>query len=319
MYNEEIKQQFFKEKKWATATIKGNLFYFDVLGQTESYYSKDLGEMTLEELKNAIKSLHRTTALDLLETTYMIKQYLEWYDSIAKDQLSHQRKIFIDSFDPLECAEELIEFPECLTFSQIVTMVDEVYSRTDGFLIWPIIVLSWIGLSVSEIVNLKENDFKWHSKQIKVGDQIFQFDREAYDILKIYLSTETGWRKQNRVFQVRLIDVGYYLKPTLTKNSKKTPSQITSKNIAAAFTAFNDLYQKKHPCALNLTHQYVWRMGAFSRLQQLDIQTDGGILNATPKAISAAYRTTANNRTKKLILAEYKIYKKKVAEVVESK
>lgn len=317
MYNEELKRRFFKEIKWSAATIRGNLYWFEELSKTESQLDKDIGQMTYDELEQAIKNLKKTSALDLYETTYTIKQYVEWYGSLVDDGLDSQRQYFIKMFDPLEKADELIEFPPCMTFSQIESMISEIYSKTDGFLMWPIFVLTWIGLSVSEIVNLKQENFNWHSKQIKIGDQIFQFDRSAYDILKIYASTETGWRKQNRVFQVYLIDTGYFLKPALTKNSKKTPSQITAKIIASSITAFNNLYVAKHPGAFTLNHQYIWRMGAFDRLRQLDEKTDGGILNATPKTISAAYRTTANNRTKKLILAEYNIYKKKVAEVVE--
>ena len=317
MYHEELKLKFFKDIKWAKNTIPKRQQYFSLIGKTEDRYHKDVAEMTVDELICAIKETHRVSGLELCDSTYGLKQYISWYDKTIKDSLTKQREEIINNFDPLDYAEELIDFGPCYTFDQIESMISKVYSRTDGFLIWPAFVLAWIGLSVSEIIDLKEENFTWYNKQIKIGGEVFQFNRAIYDILKIYASTTTGWRKQNRVFQVKLVDVGYFLKPTVTQNSKKIPSQVTKKQIAAAFDRFNALYQEQENDAAFLSHQFVWRMGAFDRLSQLDSQTEGGIANATPKTISATYRTTANNRTKKLILAEYQIYKKKVAEVVK--
>lgn len=317
MYHEELKQRFFQEINWSKSTISRNQKYFSLIGKTEEIFHKDVAEMTIDELVCAIKGTHKGTGIELYESTYALKQYLSWYNSIFNDSLSKQRETIIHQFDPLDYAEELIDFGPCYTFDQIESMISKVYSQTDGFLIWPAFVLAWIGLSVSEIIDLKEENFTWYNKQIKIGGEVFQFNRTIYDILKIYASTTTGWRKQNRVFQVKLVDVGYFLKPTVTQNSKKIPSQVTKKQIAAAFDRFNALYQEQENDAAFLSHQFVWRMGAFDRLSQLDSQTEGGIANATPKTISATYRTTANNRTKKLILAEYQIYKKKVAEVVK--
>lgn len=317
MYNEDNKKLFIQEAKWKTATIPTVENYFNLLEQTERKFDIDLSEMTGEQIFEAIKKANRETALDVVTLVNLMKRYCSWCYAEDPNRAPTDQVKFINEFDPLDYLDELIVFPACLDFENITSRISEVYSTTDGHLIWPAAVLAWIGLSVPEIINLKNEDIIWNKKQVNIGQEFFQFNRKIYDILKVYASTETGWREQNRVFQVSLIDVGYFLKPSVTKNSKKTPSQITSKQIAAAFTNFNLLYGKKHDNLILFSHNYIWRMGAFDRLKQLDMETDGGIENATPKAISAAYRTLAKNRTKKLILAEYNIYKKKVAEVVK--
>lgn len=309
MYNEELKLRYI-----ATLNANAPMFRnaFNLISEYENSIGRDVSEMTYAEYRECIKSTRRETVDNMIVLHTACSKYSIWKAKTFGQLIP----AWVEQFDCFEEFESLGAFLPVVTWDDIYTDLLSVYPITEGYAIWPISVCAWCGLTIPECCSLKNEDVDLKNRRIHVGDEAYDIEYDSQvKIMQAYANTTLGNREQNRKYTVELLDVGYFIKFSKTKNSAKRGQMYTNASIAHQFAAMIDKAQAEN---INLAAMYnyslIWNMGRYHVMSKLDNCTHGGIANIKKKDIKQLFRVKYEHPTGSMILTQYNLYKKKLTE-----
>lgn len=213
MFNSEIKEKYLLDFTDAQKRIQKS--YFNKISDYEGNIGKDIGEFTKSEIENLFKNL--LPSIPNIKSRYNLvnstKAYFKWYNKNIKDNSAENGEINITSLDAANT--EIMYYKSLDSFLNDIFNV--IYSKTlsngaaekDIRENWDLILakyntpmatllLLWVGLSLSQISNLKDTDVCVEQRSIVVDNKTIQVDEPIMDILaqikntKHYLNTNSN-------------------------------------------------------------------------------------------------------------------------------
>ena len=210
MFNVEVKEKYlldFPEKQKRIQTS-----YLNKISGYEEEIDKDIGEFTKAEIESLFKNL--LPSIPNIKSRYnlvnSIKIYFKWYNKNIRDNSAENSDINVTNLD---ASNAEIKYYKSLD-GFLSDIFNVIYSKTlsSGVLEkdirenWDLILakyntpiatllLLWVGLSLSEISDLKDVDVCVEQKSVVVGDKTIQIEEPIMDILaqikntKKYLNT----------------------------------------------------------------------------------------------------------------------------------
>lgn len=306
MYNEKLKLQFLE---WRGSAMHRCVSLFNRIEQFEKQLDKDVLYMSPTEYHRCLRSAESPFMNGFVELFRLVEQYGEWaFDHIGR------RSEWLGSCNMYEAYIQDAPFPDILTWDDIYAELLSFYPITEGFAIWPIATLSWLGLTMQECCDLRNEDMDLKNKLIHTADRDIRIETDSqWKILSTYVNTRSGIRTQNQTFSVELIDKGYFLKQTRTVNSTKSKEKFDSEQISAQFAAYAGkcLEVGQKPI---LIFSAISRMGSYHKLLVLDKQEHVPLDNLKTKEIQRIFNVTGVTPTKKMLITEYQVYLKKMEE-----
>lgn len=269
MWNQNVKQEYLdtiSDRKRSDARR-----FFEKAEALEQKLNTDIGDMDVQTLLDTIAACNPQTYITALAIKRIVVDYIDW-----RNQLMGMGKCNVaETLNPFEiCAiDETVKHYK--NFDEIYQCLLSIYRPTDGMTCFPIACLAWLGLSAEETAELTEADIDYKAKLIFVKDKkpsefIECKEKRILEILRIYQNTTVGERTQNRTFYVDLIDVGRFLKPPRTKNSKKDSEPISAYRISRIIDReFNERYEKVHGKPAGFTYEGLRILGRINRLEEL--------------------------------------------------
>lgn len=306
MYNEGLKHQFLV---WRASAPSRCAAIFNRIAAFEQKLDKDILLMSLEEYHACLQSANCAFMTGFIELFRLVDQYGDW----AKTALN-RRSAWLGSCDMYEAYLQDAQFPDVWLWDDIYAELLSIYPMTEGFAIWPVTVLSWLGLTIQECCDLKNEDVDIKGRVIQVGPRIIPIETDSqWKILSVYANTTSGLRTQNRTFSVDLVDDGFFLKQTHSHNSAKTTGKFDRKQVFAAFSMYGRKCIELNRIPL-LTFSNIATMGSYHSLWRLDQQDHESFSNISTRQIQAIFHVKGVTPTRKMLLTEYQLYLKKLEE-----
>ena len=307
MYNEGLKNQFLF---WRASAPSRCAAIFNRIAAFEQKLDKDILLMSLEEYHACLQSANCAFMTGFIELFRLVDQYGEW----AKNALN-RRPAWLGSCDMYEAYLQDAQFPDVWLWDDIYAELLSVYPITEGYAIWPIAVFGWLGLTMQECCDVKNEDVDLKRKVIQVGVRTIPIETDSqWKILSVYTNTSSGLRTQNRTFSVDLIDKGWFLKQTRTANSMKSDDPPSTSQIKIAFQNYAAKCIKNLKRAPMLSFSNIATMGNYHTLWRLDQQDHESFSNISTRQIQAIFHVKGVTPTRKMLLTEYQLYLKKMEE-----
>lgn len=307
MYNHTLKEQFLD---WRGSAVDRCTGIFNRIADYENELHKDVLDMTTQEYHDCLKAANESFMTGFIEVFRLTQGYGMW-----AQQERHQAVCWVDCCDMYEAYLADANFPEVWLWDDIYSELLSVYPITEGFAIWPIIVFGWLGLTLQECCKLRNEDVDLKEKTICVDGRKIHIETDTqWKILAAYAHTTEGLRTQNRTFTVGLVDQGFFLKVTRTKNSKKVLEPLDKKKLYQTF----DQYAKKCIEEQNrdpvLTFSTIAKMGSYHQLWIQDKQIGRDLNTMSTREIQVIFHIKGVTPTRKMLLTEYQLYLRKLEE-----
>lgn len=245
--------------------------FFAKSEEFESKLGIDIGDMDAKTLFDTIVACNPQTYITAFAIRRVVIDYIDWRNKL----LGMRDNNAAEYFNPLEICALDDTVKNYKNFDEIYQRLLSIYRPTDGMTCFPIACLAWLGLSAAETAALTEDDIDYKTKLIfvegkKPSEYIECKEKRVLEILRIYQNTTVGERTQNRTFYVDLIDVGRFLKPPRTKNSRKDSDPISAYRISRIIDReFNERYEKVHGKPSGFTYEGLRILGRINRLEEL--------------------------------------------------
>lgn len=305
MYNQDLKERFLSTR---TSGLKKYRRFFELIADEEQRQQKDLSEMNREEFVACIKTTQKVNIATFTNMFRFITHYAQWVQETTGKSVPWLGKI--DSYDAYLEADN---FMPLLLWQDIYEELMQVYPMTEGYLIWPVATLAWLGLNRQECCELKNEDVDLSHRLIRLPDRVIYIDDATqWKVLNLYAHTKQGVRTQNRTFLVELMDCGYFLKITKSQNSGKEVRQIPDHHISAAFTTYAEKCVEMNRTPL-FSFTDIWRMGRYHELGKIESQ-DPEFKTIGRNGIKRLFQVDGCALNGQMILTEYQLYKKKLEE-----
>lgn len=244
------------------------------------------------------------------EVFRLTQQYGIW----AQQEL-HRVVPWAESCDLYEAYLTDAAFPDVWLWEDIYAEMLAVYPITEGFAIWPILVFCWLGLTMQECCDVKNADVDLKRRIISVGGRRVKIEADTqWKILATYANTTTGIRTQNRTFTVDLIDQGFFLKITRTKNSARPLQKFDVDQLKSAFKGYAVKCIEEANCVPALNFSAVAKMGQYHKLWLKDHMSEQDISTISTKEIQSIFHVKSVTPTRKMLLTEYQLYLRKLEE-----
>ncbi len=292
-YNEEIKERFLNTLE--TPIIqKFSRYPLEKAIRTERFYSKDLYDMTLEEIGEVVKDLSCSTTDAAYNNTLKIEEYIDW--AIEEGY----RKSNINPLSILKSKREwskqfVSEFRTYLfTKKDLIEMMDRLVNVVDKAIILALFE-GVEGKDYSEILNLKRSDItsieNRHEVSLKddgeeeprtiviselLKDKLVETNNQIYYINKNGLTTSDRYNKSK-------IEESEFIFNKTTRG--KQGGRPNGFYIRRKFAEFKDIFATEHLVAKHLKDSGVCHMAN-------ELQVDGIISKESLKKIAEHYNTS---------------------------
>lgn len=304
MYNQDFKNQFLN---WKGTGIS---MYTTLFAKSESYeqqIGKDISEMNTDEFRACLKSFRCQFSARFVDLFRACQRYGEWSRAQGMPPAEwvgtldyHEEYLIAADFPPLLLWEDI--YAELLTY----------YPITEGYLIWPLSVLAWLGLNPEECLELRNEDVDLAHKQIRIRGRVISItDQSQWKVLHLYANTQYGARVQNRTFVVQLIDCGYFLKDTKTHSSKKADKPLVDQQLRSTFASYASKCIEANAIP-KFTFSDIERMGEYHYLYLME--QSGELSKLRSLDVQRIFHVQRNTPTGKMLLTEYQLYKQKLQE-----
>lgn len=305
VYNQDLKERFLSTR---TGGIKKCRRVFELISDEERRQQKDISEMDREEFVACIKTTQRVYIATFTDDFRFMVNYAQWIQETTGKSVPWLGKI-----DFYNAYLEADNFMPLLLWRDVYEELMQVYPMTEGFIIWPVATLAWLGLNRQECCNLKNEDVDLSHRLIKLPDRIIHIDDATqWKVLNLYAHTKQGVRTQNRTFLVELMDCGYFLKITKSHNSGKEVRKVPDYQITEAFNVYATKCVEMQRTPL-FSFTDIWRMGRYHELGKIESQ-DPEFKTIGRNGIKKLFKAEGNVLNGQMILTEYQLYKKKLEE-----
>lgn len=269
MYNEAIKQNFLESiqnngtKLYAKSTLDRSGAFF------ESEYGKDIVEMSSKEMIDGLAQMHLLNYASVRSVLSIIKRYAAWYNSniknISLDEIMSITATKVDLSQSLreEIIKDEAELRATMSF----------LSASEGYFEVPIMLLAWSGLTLKEILELKNEDVVVRGNTVfaQTGRKTTRINSDyIVDTIKEYKAVRSSTRPHRGDWEVYPDDIGYFIKNMIVKDSKFSGKRISAGNVRNRIDVYGatlpDGYKK-------ITPDNVLLSGRLHRILESEIAT----------------------------------------------
>jgi len=269
MYNEAVKQRFIE-----TFKNKGSKLYAISLMRRlavlwESNLDKEVAEMSKREIIDGLSRIHYISYTSIRTDLYVLKKYFNWYNSNI-NQINVENAISISAED--------IDLSESLR-AELVKEEDELIgilsftTANEGYYEIPVILLSWCGLTLDEILKLRNEDviFKDGSVFVQSDRKVLYIRSEKIiDLLKDYRSTKSRVVECHGRRELFPDEIGFFIKNMVTVNSKFIGKPLTATAVRKKIDAYNRITPEH---IKKITIDGVFLSGGMHRILENEIET----------------------------------------------
>lgn len=309
MYNEIVKQRFIETFKNKSSKLyaKSLMRRLDIL--CESELDKEVAEMSKREIIDGLSHIHYISYTSIRTDLYVLKKYFNWYnDNINSINVENVMSISAKDIDLSESlrAELVKDEDELLGILSFAT-------ASDGYYESPVSLLAWCGLTLDEILSLKNEDivFKDDSVFIQSDRQVFHIQSDRIiGLLKDYRSTKSRIVECHGKRELFPDNLGFFIKNMVTENSKFIGKPLTAVTVRKKIDAYNRITPDN---IKKITVDGVFLSGGMHRVLESEIETGKISTEVVVNELRAKLRL-ANDA-----VALYKAYKKAFGIEVENK
>ena len=271
MYNEEIKRRFLEE----VAKNKTEKIHFSSLFNL-SYDFEQSSEMDIAEMsRNSVISCLERLGFDEVATVraYVTvgNRYVDWCEANGYfSNIPHGFKgLSVDDVDISDAISKSFFRDEL----DLVSSIQMVHDLNSGYADAPVLALAWIGLTMKEIIALRDSDVDLDNRCIHLldGSVINGFSDTIHDVLYRYSACRISSRDKGNVTQevVKDMSVDSFIKKMLTRGSKFFGQEYREYQLRDQLTSLSDKFeamglQRRH------SHSNAWRSGRFYALYQAE-------------------------------------------------
>lgn len=203
MYNADLKTIFleqYKEQDNAASSNKKNKGYdhnarlalFDEIGPFESKSSKDIGDMTLDEIIGVLDQLGGSSYVAVVRHVKFLRQYLTWYN----DEISRSRYVQPISWKMVDLAPwmkvNLIGSP----YEIIHDWGD--FPPEEGYFYQPAHILMWYGMDVTDVCSLKKSEVHDLGDSIQIRTEKHKIDITDESLVAVLRAFERFSRTETK-------------------------------------------------------------------------------------------------------------------------
>lgn len=210
MYNVDRKREYLITISNENSRKAGKSL-FNRIEDVELYYSQDIADLKANDLKHALGMMHYLSFATLRTDLSLLKDYIYWSNNnISPNDYNAIKVINAKDIDISEAiCEELFKDEDELKASL------SFWSASEGYFESPIACLSWIGLDIKQILNLKNEDVYIENGTmfVRIPDRTIQIESDyIYEVLLNYSKTKSATRKHRSDWVVFADDIGYFIK-----------------------------------------------------------------------------------------------------------
>ena len=305
MYNQEIKERFLREytstKNKAGTSVH---FMFDSIGVYESEMQMDISTMSVKDAIKAISHVNIGTYRTATTVATDLKAYVKWCarHSVFSNVCTELLSIKVDNIDISGNLSKILFNDE----DDLVSCLKSTRPFDDGYYDVVVAVFLWLGISQSQMMNIKIDDVDLDNCRIRVENVFIPMSRKLSEILSLYSKTKSGTRMNKNGPRVVYRDDSYDLFIRRFSPPSQLGKRLTKSQIEDAIYLLNKAYVElgNEP---KLTSGNILSSGALCRVRELE---DSGVdvLSVKNKdAIISAFRIPAKPHE---ITWLYKNYKK---------
>lgn len=240
MYNEAVKCEFIESLDQDVLKTFVKSFFNRTDRLFEQELGKDLAEMNDCEIVENFKKLPQTSYTTVRTHLAILRRYLKWYNNnISSIDMTGINKISMYDIDISGfLSKSIIKNEEEL--AGILSFL----SSQDGYFEIPTLLLSWNGVTLSEILDLKNTDvvFKENYALIRTPIKTYKITSE-YTIRSLldYKSVKSSTRQHRGVWTVYPDDLGYFIKNMVQENAKIIGQRVSAANVRKKIAQYNRL------------------------------------------------------------------------------
>lgn len=238
MYNEAIKSNFLESisNDGTRIVAKSFLGKFDEV--CASKFGKDAVDMNRDEILEAMGGVGHLNYTTLRTDLYILSKYVEWFNNnVHEVSIENVASISVRDIDLSESFRAQLIRDE----DELTALVGTEFAK-DGYLEVPVIIFSWLGLTMNEIVKLKNEDviFKDDCIFIQLNKNIIRVGSEKLiEPLRDYKLVKSSIRSHRGDWVVYPDDLGYFIKNMITKDSKFTGRPLSVSRIRKRMEQYN--------------------------------------------------------------------------------
>lgn len=271
MYNEEIKRRFLEEAIGKADEKRRSLGVLNALSSFESSKGVDIAEMSRSVVVSCLKAMQ----LDEVGTVRVYittgNKYTNWCEANrCFTNIPHGFKgLSVDDIDISDAISKSFFKDEL----DLVSSIQMVHDLDSGYADAPVLALAWLGLTMKEIIALRDSDVDLDSRCISLSDgsTVNGFSDTIHDVLYRYSTCRISSRDKGNVTQevVKDMSVDSFIKKMLTRGSKFFGRKISQVQVKGQLDMLVEKYEQLgFPRRHNFSN--AWRSGRFYALYQAE-------------------------------------------------
>jgi len=238
MYNEAIKLEFIESIKNAGTKKVAKSLFRKTGAICESSLDKDIAVMEASEILGILEQIGHLNYMTLRVDVYLLKRYAKWYNQhVCTTDLSK-----ISSLSAMDVDLSKAFNAGLIKDEDELMGVLSFIAASDGYFEIPVILMSWLGLTLEEILSLKNEDviFKDNSVFMQTHRKMICTDSDRIvSALREYKSVKSSIRSHRGDWIVYPDDLGLFIKNMVTKDSKFLGRPVTTSIVRKKIEQYN--------------------------------------------------------------------------------
>lgn len=271
MYNEEIKRRFLEEAIGKTDEKRRSLGVLNVLSSFESSKGMDVAEMSRPMVVSCLKAMQLDEVGTVRAYITAGNKYTDWCETNGYflDTPHGFKGLSVDDVDISDAISKSFFRDEL----DLVSSIQMVHDLNSGYADAPVLALAWLGLTMKEILALRDSDVDLDDRCIHLldGSVINGFSDTIHDMLYRYSACRISSRDKGNVTQevIKDLSVDSFIKKMLTRGSKFFGQEYKEYQLRDQLTSLSDKFesmgfQRRH------SHSNAWRSGRFYTLYRAE-------------------------------------------------
>lgn len=271
MYNEEIKRRFLEEAIGKTDEKRRSLGVLNVLSSFESSKGMDVAEMSRPMVVSCLKAMQLDEVGTVRAYITAGNKYTDWCETNGYflDTPHGFKGLSVDDVDISDAISKSFFRDEL----DLVSSIQMVHDLNSGYADAPVLALAWLGLTMKEILALRDSDVDLDNRCIHLldGSVINGFSDTIHDMLYRYSACRISSRDKGNVTQevIKDLSVDSFIKKMLTRGSKFFGRKISQVQVKGQLDMLVEKYEQLgFPRRHNFSN--AWRSGRFYALHQAE-------------------------------------------------
>lgn len=270
LYNEEVKRKFLEGVKNPKDKISFAGF-FNAFAPFEQASSLDIAEMGEKDAAAAVRSTHIDEVATVRRYITGGKAYTNW----CKDNNTFHNipngfcAISASSIDISDAIKQNFFSSE----AELITSIQAVHGLDSGYADAPVLTLAWLGLTMKEVLALRDLDVDLEGRIIHLpdGNSISGFSDVIHDVLYRYSTCKISSRDKGNITQevVKDMSIDSFIKRMVPRGSKFFGRPVSQGQINNLLNFLIDKIPESDTVRRHIFSN-VWRSGRFYKLHQVE-------------------------------------------------